>query len=600
MCRLAGIYSSTSVRLLEDVIIMRDSMHRGGPDDQGIYIDDKFPLALGHRRLSLIDLSSAGHQPMADNDNQLQIIFNGEIYNFQEIRTGLQSKGYHFKTKTDTEVILKAYIEYGKECFKLFNGMFAIALLDKNIGELLLIRDHAGIKPLYYYLSKDELIFASEIRAFKAYRPDWPENPDWKMAFLTFGHLPEPITTLKEVIPLKKGTVVSINLNTLQATFTKFNIFSFSNTITDLPQAISLVRSKLEQAVARHLISDAPIGVFLSGGIDSSLITLLAHRTIPDHLKTLSIVFEEQGFSEQPFQQMVVDKTGVDHHSFLVTKQQFGDSLPDILEAMDQPSTDGINSYFICKYAKAYGLTAVLSGLGADELFGGYDSFNRSGISDLLQKQSPFINKMASFLPGDKLKKVSFLQRKDLIGQYLFNRGFFSFNQVTSMLNVTKNDIEDMLATVTLEKLDPKTDGRDRVSWIESNLYMQNQLLKDTDYMSMWHSLEVRVPFLDKELMQAVYSIDSSVKFDKNILKHLLIKAFEDILPPAIYQRKKMGFTFPFHSWMQNVTTTSNSEMYNKVRNQFVNKKVNWSRYWATLLSDPSASITYTSEASNY
>ena len=593
MCRLAGIYSRTSVRLLEDVIIMRDSMHRGGPDDKGIYVDDQYPLALGHRRLSLIDLSSAGHQPMADNDNQLQIIFNGEIYNFQEIRTDLQSKGYHFRTKTDTEVILKAYIEYGNACFKLFNGMFAIALLDKNLGQLLLIRDHAGIKPLYYYLSKDELIFASEIRAFKAYKPAWAENPEWKTAFLTFGHLPEPITTLKNVIPLEKGTIATINLNTLQATFTKFISFSFTSKITDLPQAISLVRSKLEQAVARHLISDAPIGVFLSGGIDSSLITLLAHRSIPDHLKTLSIVFEEQGFSEQPFQQMVVDKTGVDHHSFLVTKQQFGDALPDILEAMDQPSTDGINSYFICKYAKAYGLTAVLSGLGADELFGGYNSFNRTAISDLLQKQSPFLNKIASFLPGDKLKKISFLQRKDLIGQFLFNRGFFSFNQVASMLNVSKSDIEDMLSKVALEELDPKTDGRDRVSWIETNLYMQNQLLKDTDYMSMWHSLEVRVPFLDKELMEAVYSIDASVKFDNKILKHLLIKAFDDILPPGIYQRKKMGFTFPFNSWMHEVTSTSTGNTYKKVRSQFLKNKVNWSRYWATVLSQTGANIHY-------
>ena len=593
MCRLAGLYSRTSVRLQEDVTIMRDSMHRGGPDDKGIYVDDQYPLALGHRRLSLIDLSSAGHQPMADNNNQLQIIFNGEIYNFQEIKTDLQSKGYHFRTKTDTEVILKAYIEYGNACFKLFNGMFAIALLDKNLGQLLLIRDHAGIKPLYYYLSKDELIFASEIRAFKAYKPAWAENPDWKMAFLTFGHLPEPITTLKDVIPLEKGTIATINLNTLQATFTKFISFSFTSKITDLPQAISLVRSKLEQAVARHLISDAPIGVFLSGGIDSSLITLLAHRSIPDHLKTLSIVFEEQGFSEQPFQQMVVDKTGVDHHSFLVTKQQFGDALPDILEAMDQPSTDGINSYFICKYAKAYGLTAVLSGLGADELFGGYNSFNRTAISDLLQKQSPYLNKIASFLPGDKLKKISFLQRKDLIGQFLFNRGFFSFNQVASMLNVSQSEIADMLSKVALEELDPKTDGRDRVSWIETNLYMQNQLLKDTDYMSMWHSLEVRVPFLDKELMEAVYSIDASVKFDNKILKHLLIKAFDDILPPGIYQRKKMGFTFPFNSWMHEVTSTSTENTYKKVRSQFLKNKVNWSRYWATVLSQTGASIQY-------
>ena len=593
MCRIAGIYSRTSTRLLDDVIIMRDSMQRGGPDDKGIYIDKEFPLVLAHRRLALIDLSPAGHQPMGDNNEQLQIIFNGEIYNFQEIKTGLQAQGHQFKTKSDTEVILKAYMQYGKECVKMFNGMFAIALLDKNTSDLLLVRDHAGIKPLYYYLTQDTLVFASEIRAFKAYKPDWPENPDWKMAFLTFGHLPEPITTLKDVKPLEKGTIASINLKTLQASFTKFNRFSFTNKITDLQEAVSLIKTRLEQAVARHLISDAPIGVFLSGGVDSSLITLLAHRTIPDHLKTLSIVFEEQGFSEQSFQQIIVDKTGVDHHSFLVTRQQFGDALPDILAAMDQPSTDGINSYFICKYAKAYGLTAVLSGLGADELFGGYNSFNRTGISDLLQNQPPFFNKIASYLPGEKLKKVSFLQRKDLIGQFLFNRGFFSFNQVASMLQVTQSDIHEMLEKVVLDKLSQSTNARRRVSWIETNLYMQNQLLKDTDYMSMWHSLEVRVPFLDKELMEAVYSIDASVMFDKNILKHLLIKAFDDILPAEIWQRKKMGFTFPFNSWMESVASNSESVMYKKVRNQFLNKKVNWSRYWATVLSEPEALVQY-------
>ena len=235
----------------------------------------------------------------------------------------------------------------------------------------------------------------------------------------------------------------------------------------------------------------------------------------------------------------------------------------------------------------------MLSGMGADELFGGYQSFNRTGISDLLQKQAPFINKMAAYFPGEKIKKISFLQRKDLLGQFLFNRGFFSFNQVATMLNVSVTDVQDMLEEVLLPQLQPNTDARDRVSWVETNLYMQNQLLKDTDYMSMWHSLEVRVPFLDKELMEAVYSIDASVKFDKHILKHLLIKAFDDILPPEIYNRKKMGFTFPFQSWMKNVTSNSHSEMYVNVRKQFLNKKVNWSRYWTTLLSETGSSIQY-------
>jgi len=190
MCRIAGIFDYNSISLQEDILRMRDSMKRGGPDDEGIYLDDKLPLALGHRRLALIDLSSAGHQPMADVEGNLQIIFNGEIYNFLELKKELVSAGYIFKTKTDTEVILKSFLKWGIHCFEKFNGMFALAIWDKNKNELILARDHAGIKPLYYSIDGKKLIFASEVRAFTAYKNTWPENEKWKIPFLTFGHLP--------------------------------------------------------------------------------------------------------------------------------------------------------------------------------------------------------------------------------------------------------------------------------------------------------------------------------------------------------------------------------------------------------------------------
>ncbi len=592
MCRIAGIFNRVSDSSLSlDIVRMRESMQHGGPDDAGVYLDEDLPLALGHRRLSLIDLSAAGHQPMSDLLGMLQLIFNGEIYNYQEIKATLSALGHVFKTKSDTEVILKAYLQWGTKCFGRFNGMFALAMWDKRSNQLILARDHAGIKPLYYFVDKDLFIFASEIRAFKAYKCDWPETEDWKIPFLTFGHLPEPFTTLQNVKPLAKGTCLIVELPSLKATESTFSTFQFSSLITDAETAVALVKEKLEKAVERHLISDAPIGLFLSGGVDSSLLTLIAHKYIGESLKTLSIVFEDATLNEEPYQNIIIDQTNAHHQSFLVTEKDFRNELPDILEAMDQPSTDGINSYFICKYARQYGLTAVLSGLGADELFGGYNSFNHASKAAFIQKLPSFIPGLANHLPKEKLKKIAFLERKDIVGEYLFNRGLFSINQTASLLSISEREVNNTLDKVLIEPIDKSVDHRNRASHLEVNLYMKNQLLKDSDTMSMWHSLEVRVPFLDKELMETAYSIHPDIKFDKKIGKHLLIKAFDEVLPKKIWQRKKQGFTFPFYKWMKDVQLESRNDQYRKLRNLFEEDRLLWARYWAYLICNKNAGI---------
>jgi len=598
MCRIAGIVDLTNTYDLDpSITAMRDSMHRGGPDDAGILIDQNSRIAFGHRRLSLLDLSAAGHQPMQDNNTGNTIIFNGEIYNFLDIKSELSAKNYQFKTATDTEVILAAYDAYGTACFDRFNGMFALAIWDKAARKIVLARDHAGIKPLYYHISNSLLVFASEIRAFKALKPGWPENEDWRIPFLTFGHLPEPFTTLQNVNPLQKGSFLEIDLTTLNSRLTIFNTFEFSAMITQLEEAVSLVKNKLEASVKRHLISDAPIGLFLSGGVDSSLLTLIANKYIGNNLKTLSIVFEDASLNEERYQQLIIDKTNARHHSFLVTEKEFEEELPDILEAMDQPSTDGINSYFICKYARKYGLTAVLSGLGADELFGGYPSFNRTAALNLIQKFPASLLGLSEFSSKEKVRKLAFAKRKDLLGQYLFNRGSYTPQHVSRLLGVGSAHIEEVISQVSFNKLPAGIDERDKVSWTETNLYMQNQLLKDTDYMSMWHSLEVRVPFLDKELMQSAYSIAPHIKYDNAVGKHLLIKAFDDILPRAIWQRKKQGFTFPFYKWMQQVELKSRDAVYSHVKKQYSDKKIHWSRYWGYLLTQDSKKIKFQQEA---
>ena len=566
--------------------MMRDVMHRGGPDGKGVYIDKEDHLALGHRRLALLDLSEAGHQPMQSTDGSLQIIFNGEIYNFLEIKVLLEKEGFVFYTHSDTEVIINAFLFWGVQCFEFFNGMFALAIWDKPNKRIVLARDHAGIKPLYYHISGQKLIFASEIRAFKAYNPDWEEDKEWKIPFFAYGHLPEPFTTLQGVKPFPKGSYAVIDVPSLSMAITPFYTYSYQNTINNKEQAVKCLEEKIEQAVERHLISDAPIGVFLSGGIDSSILTILASKLTNQRLKTLSIVFEEQDFSEEIYQKMIVDQTNVEHHSFLVTSDMFHQEFKEIMEAMDQPSIDGINSYFICKFAKSYGLTAVLSGLGADELLGGYDSTRRSQLVQRLKLMPSFVLSAISNLPNEKIKRVAYLKEDTLLNKYLFYRGIYNPVQIAHLLDISVSEVIRVLRKVNVPLANTNNEAQ-LAAHVEQHLYMQNQLLKDTDFMSMWHGIEVRVPFLDKEVINACNSIDPKLKFNfAEKPKYLLIEAFKNVLPNAIWNRKKQGFTFPFARWINHVAPLSRGVDFEKKYYQLNHSIIHWSKYWTYILAE--------------
>jgi asparagine synthase (glutamine-hydrolysing) len=585
MCRIAGIVDPLNIlNLQNDILKMTDAMHRGGPDDSGVYINGG--LALGHRRLSLIDLSSDGHQPMMSTDERFVLIYNGEIYNFKELRCELINLGYRFKSTSDTEVILNGFIHWHQGIFERLNGMFAMAIYDNQEKCIILARDYAGIKPLYYYFEGPKLYFASEIRAFKAL-DKFEENTDWPIYFLAFGHLPEPITTLKNVKPLGKGTVLTYSIADQSIDIFSFNKFNFTNKITNRKESLTMVRKTLTDAVERHLISDAPIGLFLSGGIDSGLLTILAEPFLKENLQTLSIVFDENEFSEKTYQNIIIAQTKARHKSFTVTKQQFLEALPDMLEAMDQPSTDGINSYFICKYAKEAGLKAVLSGLGADELFGGYNSFAIMAKYELLRKCLPAnAFKIFQFLNKDKYQKASFLAIPGLIGQYLFNRGLLCPKEIAHILHISESKIWKLLTDLNEQyESDFSTlDAFNKACSLESNLYMQNQLLKDSDYMSMWHGIEIRVPFLDKELIQLAYQINSGIKAFQGQKKYLLIHAIGDKLPREIWDRPKMGFTFPFQKWLEgNIEAELNSSK-SYAQSKFEKGEFTWSRYLAIVM----------------
>lgn len=586
MCRIAGIIDFFNPQQCQRITHMRDSMLHGGPDDAGNFFDETYPVALGVRRLSLLDLSMLGHQPMQNDTATHVIAFNGELYNFAEIKQELQSLGHHFKSGTDTEVVLHAYMQWGKQCFAKFNGMFALAIWNKTTNSIILTRDHAGMKPLYYFLNKHkkQLYFASEIRAFKTLDANWPEDDHWRIHFLAYGHMPEPHTTLQQVQSLPKGQCMEIQLPDFDTQIsTWFSLPVFDNKISG-DAATHALRETLSKSVDRHLVADAPLGIFLSGGIDSSVIALLAAKRPQQSLTTLSIHFDDDTFSEKKYQDIIANQIHATHHSFNITQKHFEEQLPDILQALDQPSNDGINSYFICQYAKQAGLKAVLSGIGGDELFGGYPSFSRQKWIKPLQWLGPVLG-LSNYLKQDWVKRFSYLRYPSEESKYLFNRGYFSIEQIAALSGFDTKQVKQVLQ---INKKAPasKETAMQFVSRMEQDFYLQNQLLRDTDVMSMWHSVEVRMPFLDKEMLTLCQQTEDATRFDQTMPKHWLVHSFKDILPVEIWKRKKMGFVFPLELWMQKVTIRGACQpTLFRFEKQFQQGTMKWSRYWAYILS---------------
>ncbi len=567
---------------------MLTSMAHGGPDAEGVFFDG--PLALGHRRLSIIDLSVAGNQPMISKDSNLIISFNGEIYNFIELKRELEELGSLFITKTDTEVILYAYEKWGTKAFDRFEGIFAFSLFDKKANKIFLVRDHIGVKPLYYYIKDKQLIFSSEVRGFKAMNKDWPEFEDWKILFLAFGSIPHPYTTLKDVYQLSPGSYLELNIND----FTNDVKFYYSKisgdyVTSDGIEDLKLMQFAIQDSVRRNLISDAPIGIFLSGGIDSSLLVLLADR-LQSGVNTISVNFDEALYDEYLYQRLALEETlNVDHTSHRITEQMFWDNLDDIWSAMDQPSVDGVNSYFITKFARKDGLKVVLSGLGADEIFGGYPSFNRISWVKRLRKLplKRFIGKIVGW-KTHAYKRIMFLNIPGIIGDYLFLRGIHTPDFIANILHIPEERVWKVLQQVKLD-FSPDVEEPDYVSKMESRIYMSNQLLKDIDYMGMWHGLEVRVPFLDIDLIRKVDSIRPADRYKQGWPKYLLTASNQHILPPKIIFRKKKGFTFPLETWMRhsrhrfrNLIQAENGTK--KIIKSFERGNDHWSKYWSIIV----------------
>ena len=556
----------------------------GGPDDSGIYSCAENNLVLGHRRLALIDLSPAGHQPMIYRERYI-ISFNGEIYNFLDLKKELTQTGMTFHTQCDTEVILAAFAHWNTQSFARLKGMFSFALFDTIEKDLYLVRDPSGIKPLYYAVNNTSIEFASEIRAFTAIG-NKKENPYWPVFQLAYGHIPEPATTLQDVQPLHKGCFYKYNLSTGAGSYQSFTHYSYSNTLKDVSSAQAGIKTSLHNAVGRHLLSDAPIGVFLSGGIDSGTITMLAADYQHEHLKTLSLYFKEEQFSEKKFQDSIIARIQCKYYQHLLTEKEFRESFPSILSDMDMPSCDGVNTWFISKYAKEHGLKAVLSGIGGDELFGGYPSFNRISIAQQLQQLPSGMLLQAKRSRDKRFNRLSYLSLEGIKGLYLFLRGQYIPGQIARQLGADEKQVwsllEDHAALPTLTTLNPKN----KASWMELNMYMQNQLLRDADVMSMAHGVEIRVPFLDDEVIKTVLSIAPSIKYKGAIPKQALIDAFKDRLPEAVWNREKMGFSFPFTQWLnESAFVKDTMEKGNSAARSSYQKFKEGNLHWSHLMS---------------
>ena len=597
MCSISGILSLGPIARDAVARMNRAQQHRG-PDDSGIA--EVGSVILGNTRLAIIDTSSAGHQPMNDPQTGNWITYNGETYNFKDLRHEL---GDSFTSNTDTEVVLRAYGRWGVEAFRRLRGMFALAIWDDGKQTLLLARDPLGIKPLYYYTDHEQFIFASELRALLASglvpRSLSVAGID---SYLASGSVAAPLTVIEGVRQLLPGHCLQVKVNgQLELHDFEFAIPKQTTFAGNRDDAVAHLRSELEESIRLHLVSDVPLGVFLSGGMDSSAIVGLLSRVSEQRPKTFSVVFDEAAYTEAPFSRAVAERFNTDHSEIHLGEDRLLEILPGAIAAIDQPTMDGINTFVISSAVKSKGITVALSGLGGDELFAGYPSFRRALRFGAITPASKRVLRAASgvgkFALNGSVQRQKFWQLMSSDGRpedvYRISRQLFSRDVITQMTgrinaNLARNG----------HRSDP--DIVNAISRLEMRGYMTNTLLRDTDAMSLAHSLEVRVPFVDVKLVDFVLSLPGEWKLRHGSgPKPLLADVMSDLLPREFMGRPKMGFTLPFEKWMQGKLRDEisgvmadekrlslvglNVESVRQIWKRFLQspKAVGWTRPWA-------------------
>jgi asparagine synthase (glutamine-hydrolysing) len=541
-----------------------------GPDGKGEWYSSDGRVALGHRRLSIIDLSERAAQPMSTPDGTLVITYNGEIYNYKKLRRELEQKGVIFQSESDTEVLLHLYAEKGVRMLQDLRGMFAFTIWDEEKKELLLARDPFGIKPLYYANDGRTFHAASQVKALLTVRTiNRSPEPAGHVGFFLWGHIPEPYTLYKSIRSIPTGTYVVLGKNGEKERQTFFSISKEMvecNVKTMKPRgndSSSSLREALIDSVRHHLVSDVPVGVFLSSGLDSTTLTALAAEMTSGDLRTITLGFNEFHGTENdeaPLAEQVAEHYGTLHQTKWVSKGEFHAELGHLLDVMDQPSIDGVNTYFVSKVAAETGLTTAISGLGGDELFGGYPSFRDIPLSIRATKafrHMPRIGKAFRWVSAPLLKQFTSPKYAGLLeyganhaGAYLLRRGLFMPWELPDVLDgeIVREGWRELRPLSRLEEtvLGIGTDHL-KVSTLEMTWYMRNQLLRDADWAGMAHSLEIRVPLVDVSLVRVVAPLLAN---DNPLSKRDMALTPVKSLPDRVLSRNKTGFSIPIRQWL--------------------------------------------------
>jgi len=561
MCGICGFnwQDKSLIKRMTDII-----SHRG-PDREGFFVGNG--ISLGNRRLSIIDLSEKGTQPIYNEDKSICITYNGEIYNFQEIKLELEDKGHHFFSNTDTEVVVHAYEEYGFECLQKFNGMFSFALWDNKNKRLFLARDRIGIKPLYYYNNKGKFIFASEIKAILQDKAEERKiNHQALYHYLGYEFIPAPMTMFKNIFKLPPGHYLIYEKGRIE--INKYWDLEF---LSDRKEATEFYKEKivelLNKSVKRRLISDVPLGVFLSGGLDSSTVVAFMRKSISGPLKTFSIGYKDKTYSELDYATKVANYFDTEH-KILMIDSITPEDIEKTLWHLDEPMTDlsTIPFYMICRKAREDVIVA-LSGEGGDEVFVGYDRFKASKIYNLYKLlpavlRNYVISGLIKRLPDQPQKKgIVNVVKRFVEGAILPEDGrHMRWQYFSNPEQEKKLYLDSFKKEVVFDPFSPIRKSishyysPDRLSqeiYIDMRFTMPDSILMKVDKMSMATSLEVRVPFLDHELIEFSACIPSSLKLRGFTTKAIFREAIRDFLPPGIVNRGKQGYSFPSKNWLR-------------------------------------------------
>ncbi|MBI4373117.1 MAG: asparagine synthase (glutamine-hydrolyzing) [Candidatus Omnitrophica bacterium] len=605
MCGIAGIHirnGSVTPREISACRAMLEILQSRGPDAEGFYNAHEF--ILGHRRLSIIDLSESANQPISNEDGTIWVASNGEIYNFGQLRHELQGKGHRFKSQTDSEVIVHLYEEEGIGCLEHLKGMFAFALWDEPKRQLFLARDRLGIKPLYYAEQNSFFVFASEARAIVGSQLV-PNRQDRNALaqFLLLGSIPEPSSGFESVRMLPAGHYL---LRNSQGT-SLHSYWSLKELFEEEGMNGPSWQELLQEAVRQQLTSDVPVGIPLSGGLDSSTLVALASRVKPGSFHTLTVGFQERDHDESEFANIASRKFHTVHHECPVSGREIREQISPFIKAMDQPTVDGLNTYVMTRLASQLGLRVLLSGLGGDEAFGGYSHFRHAKLlfqwmfflNHVPDSMRPFFvdsgAKVFGLFGSTGLRRLVGLKKPAMGAIYQTYRGLFPSTIVRELL---AEECDDLSVSFPEGETDGFKTDLERMIYLEYRHYLRDQLLRDTDVMSMSHSIEVRVPFLDEQFLASIFSAHAKHRFHSYGNKAWLKEILADDLPISLVNRPKQGFILPMETWLRRDLKSETEEVLldgevsgnspflkraivEEIWTKFLERKIHWSLPWS-------------------